>query len=573
MHVADDDGAANVTRNLDFAFAGTGDLNGDGNDDVLLRKVSTGHWYLFPMDGREFIASGRGTANVTARREWAMADIATGWDPDEFYLADYNTRFKDYCANPRTGVDAEGMPFPDKRGTTLDENNWLRSWSNDTYLWYDEIEDVDPLCCDTPEYFGLLKTFETTPSGKRKDQFHFFQNTAEYRARISTGSVGAGYGASFVVLQARPPRDIRVRYTEPNSPATQTGVDLKRGTAMLEVDGVDIVNGPTQADVDVINGALWPDDLDEIHEFRVRDPGSTEVRTVTMTSADITTVPVQHDQVIQTASGPVGYVLFNTFIVQAAEQQLVDAFTRFEAADVTDLILDLRYNGGGFIIIANQLAYMIAGDNARGKVFSETQFNDKHRVFNPVTNTRLTPDLFRTTTIGWSTPRSGIALPKLDLKRVFVLSGPRTCSASELVVNALRGIDVEVVLVGETTCGKPYGFYSTDNCGSTYSTVQLRGVNAKDFGDYPDGFSPANLTTIEGISVPGCAVADDFDHQFGAAAEARVAAALHYRANRSCPTPTSIDPSFAVARQRQQGLAVTEPAPVIGHMIATETPE
>lgn len=578
MPIADDQGAARITRNADFAFVGIGDLNGDGNDDVLLRRGS-GHWYYYPMAGREFIA-GRGTTNVTAQRRWNMADVATGWDPDEFYVGDtylpfrqreYNVRFKDYCAVPRAGVDADGDPFPDRQGSTWDENNWLRSWSHDTYLWYDEIEDVDPGCCDTPTYFSLLRTFERAPSGEFKDRFHFTQNTAEYRARVSTGAVGAGYGASFAVLAARPPREIRVRYTEPNSPATQSGVDLARGAEMLEVDGVDVVNAPTQAEVDIINAGLWPRDLNETHQFRVRDLDGTE-RSITMTSANITTTPVQHDQIIQTDTGPVGYVLFRTFGVQSAEKQLFDAFTTFENAGVNDLILDLRYNGGGFIIIANQLSYMIAGDNARGRVFNQSQFNDKYRILNPITGARLEPDLFRTTTIGWTTPQAGIPLPELDLERVFVLSSSWTCSASELVVNALRGIDVEVILVGETTCGKPYGFYSTDNCGTTYSTVQIRAVNAKNFGDYPDGFSPENTRTVEGIPVPGCVVPDDFEHAFGDPAEARVAAALQYRQSGTCPTPSSVA-TLAVTSQQDVGAALVEPKPDIGYMIATEVPD
>lgn len=579
MPIADDQGSARITRNDDFAFVGIGDLNGDGNDDVLLRRASSGHWYYYPMAGRDFIA-GRGTTNVTAQRRWNMADLATGWEPGEFYVDDgnvpfaqreYNVRFRDYCAVPRTGLDLDGNPFPDRQGSTWDENNWLRSWSHDTYLWYDEIEDVDPGCCDTPTYFGLLRTLATTPSGKLKDQFHFTQNTAEYRARVSTGAVGAGYGASFAVLASRPPREIRVRFTEPDSPATQPGVDLARGAEMLEVDGVDIVNGSTQADVDIINAGLWPDALNETHRFRVRDLDGTE-RSITMTSANITTSPVQHDRIIETDTGPVGYMLFKTFGVQTAERQLVDAFTEFETAGVTDLILDMRYNGGGFIIIANQLSYMIAGDHARGRVFNQSQFNDKHRDFNPITGARLRPDIFRTTTLGWTTPQAGIPLPTLDLERVFVLSSSWTCSASELVVNALRGIDVEVILVGETTCGKPYGFYSTDNCGTTYSTVQIRAVNAKNFGDYPDGFSPDNLRAVEGIPVPGCVVPDDFEHGFGDPEEARVAAALQYRQNGSCPTPSSVA-ALSVARQQDTGAALVEPKPDIGYMIATEVPD
>ena len=571
--VDDDNGPARITRNTDFAFVGIGDLNGDGNDDVLLRR-ETGHWYYYPMAGRDYIA-GRGTSNVTNRLRWHAADVATGWDTEEFYVEDtyvafpereYNRRFKDYCAVPRTGVDILGRPFPDRRGTTLDENNWLRSWSHDMYLWYDEIPDRDPACCDTAEYFEGLKTFATTPSGQFKDQFHGSEDTAERLARVETGSVGAGYGVSWALPAPAPPRDVRVRFTEPGSPATSVGVELARGTRVLEVDGVDVINGD---DIDTLNRGLWPAELGETHRFVVRDLGGAR-RSITMTSAEITTVPVQHVRVIDTDSGPVGYMLFNTFGVEAAEKQLVEAFAELAAEDVGDLVLDLRYNGGGFGSIANILSYMVAGDNADGRTFYLLQFNDRYPEIHPLTGEPIEPYAFRTTTLGLSTPEAGVPLPKLDLERVFVLSGPWTCSASEGVINALRGIDVEVILVGETTCGKPYGFFPVDNCGTTYSTAQIRVVNAKNFGDYADGFSPANVRAIGGVSVPGCEVADDFNHGFGDPDEARVAAALRYRADGTCPPPP--DPVAAVSIDAGQpaGAPLVEPAPDIGYLIVTD---
>jgi hypothetical protein len=105
-------------------------------------------------------------------------------------------------------------------------------------------------------------------------------------------------------------------------------------------------------------------------------------------------------------------------------------------------------------------------------------------------------------------------------------------------MNSLRGIDVEVVQIGSTTCGKPYGFYATDNCGTTYFTIQFRGVNAKDFGDYTDGFSPANTQANVGTVVPGCSVADDFTAQLGDPAEGRLAAALNFLDGQSCQAPS-----------------------------------
>ena len=454
--------------------------------------------------------------------------------------------FKNLCQVPRPDS-------VDRRGTTLDENNWLRSWSNDTYLWYDEIEDRDPACCATPAYFDLLRTTAKTPSGRDRDRFHFTYDTAEWIA-LSQSGVSAGYGAQFVVLEGRPPRDIRVAYTEPNTPATVPRVALMRGTRILEVDGVDVRAGN---DVDTLNAGLFPD-AGETHEFLVQDPGG-EPRSVVMEAAVITQDPVQHIRLLSTATGPVGYLLFNDHIA-TAEAQLVDAMQSFQTAAITDLVLDLRYNGGGRLSIANRLAAMIAGAAAQGQTFEELQFNDKHRAFNPVTGRRLEPYLFE------STSSDGARLPMLDLERLFVLTGPRTCSASEAIVNGLRGIDLDVVLIGDTTCGKPYGFYATDNCGTTYFTIQIKGVNAKGFGDFTDGFSPANALGPKGTEVPGCAVFDDFDHQFGDPEEARLQAALQYRIDGECPAPSGrvadTDAAADTPALATGGRSVRQPTPI-----------
>jgi hypothetical protein len=99
---------------------------------------------------------------------------------------------------------------------------------------------------------------------------------------------------------------------------------------------------------------------------------------------------------------------------------------------------------------------MIAGQGrTAGQVFEEAQFNDKHTIFNPVTGRLIVPEPFQDRTVGLSAT-AGQQLPSLNLSRVFVLTGPGTCSASESVMNSLRGVDVEVIQIGSTTCGKPY---------------------------------------------------------------------------------------------------------------------
>jgi hypothetical protein len=248
---------------------------------------------------------------------------------------------------------------------------------------------------------------------------------------------------------------------------------------------------------------------------------------------------VQHVRTVPTATGPVGYLSFTDHIA-TAELGLIDAIGALRAAAVTDLVLDLRYNGGGFLDIASELAYMIAGPGRTGgRTFESIQFSDKHPATNPVTRAPLVPVPFHSTARGFSAP-FGQALPTLDLPRVFVLTGVGTCSASESVINALRGIDVQVIQVGSTTCGKPYGFYPADNCGTTYFSIQFKGVNALGFGDYSDGFSPINSAGDVTTAVPGCSVTDDFTHALGDPLEARLAAALRYREGLGCPAGSGV---------------------------------
>jgi hypothetical protein len=188
---------------------------------------------------------------------------------------------------------------------------------------------------------------------------------------------------------------------------------------------------------------------------------------------------------------------------------------------------------------------MIAGAGpTAGRIFEDISFNDKHPATNPVTGQPLTPTPFHTTTLGFSGP-AGQTLPTLNMFRVYVLSGPNTCSASESIMNSLRGVDVEVIQIGSTTCGKPYGFFPTGNCGTTYFTIQFKGENDKGFGDYSDGFSPANSTGVVGEVVPGCSVADDFTHALGDPDEGRLAAALLYRDSLTCPSATGFTPPGA----------------------------
>jgi carboxyl-terminal processing protease len=166
------------------------------------------------------------------------------------------------------------------------------------------------------------------------------------------------------------------------------------------------------------------------------------------------------------------------------------------------------------------------------------QFNDQHPATNPITGQPLSPTPFFSTAQGFSVPQ-GQALPTLGLSRVFVLTGHGTASASELFINGLRGAGVQVIQIGETTNGKPYGFYPQDNCGTLYFSIQLRGVNFLDYGDYTDGFIPSAVDNGED-RILGCVVADDFSQQLGDPAEDRLEVALAYIEGQGCVDPVAL---------------------------------
>ena len=460
------------------------------------------------------------------------AGPASGWVAGSFLPASTHAG---RCVNPRSGMDPTGAPYTDIRGTALDENNWLRSWSNDLYLWYNEIVDRDPGLYATPQYFDLLKTTATTASGNPKDKFHFTYDTSDWLALVQSGTE-AGYGVFWSVVSSLPPRRIVVAYTHPSSPAATA--NLQRGEEIVLIDGIDVVNSNMQAEVDAFVAGLYPDQLNESHSFRLRNPATGAQRTVTMQSANVAIDPVQNVGVIPTLTGPVGYIHFTDHLL-AAEQQLIDAFRDLQQQNVADLVLDLRYNGGGLLAIASEVAYMVAGDvPTAGQTFEQLVFNDKHMAINPVTGGALIPMPFL------NASSTGQPLPTLNLQRVYVLTGGTTCSASESIMNGLRGVNVQVVQIGSTTCGKPYGFYPEDNCGTTYFSVQFKGINDAGFGDYTDGFAPNNRPSAGGERLPGCSVLDDFADPLGDPDEARLAAALGHRLSQTCPGATGSKPSF-----------------------------
>jgi hypothetical protein len=442
--------------------------------------------------------------------------------------------FANKCAAPRSGVDpATGRRYPDTAGTSLDEKNFLRSWTHDTYLWFEDVAYTNPaLTPNVLNYFDTLKTMEILPSGRAKDQFHFTYDSAEWYA-LSESGVSVGYGITWDLVSSTPPRKLVVRFVQPGSEAALKGI--RRGVEILTADGVNLANG---SNVATLNAALFSPAQGSTHTFTFRTREGVESAAISLTADALTLDPVPTVRVLPTSTGNVGYIQFDDHIA-TAEKELVDAVKQLQAAQITDLVLDLRYNGGGFLGIASELAYMVAGsDRTDGKTFENMTFNSTYTAkgIDAVTGDPLEPFPFLPVTLGYSLP-SNQALPQLNLPRVFVLTTADTCSASESIINGLRGVDVEVIQIGGDTCGKPYGFYPQENCGTTYFSIQFKGVNHKGFGDYAEGFSPVNYGQPLEARLPGCRVADDYGYDLGDENEAMLRIALSYRAIgvNACP--------------------------------------
>jgi hypothetical protein len=411
------------------------------------------------------------------------------------------------CEHPRTGSF-------DAQGSLMDELKWLRSFYGETYLWYRELPAGLRLENYTRavDFFDDYKTFATTASGRAKDRFHFTYSTEAWEGLSSSGTE-VGYGVTWA-RNADPaaPRVWAVAMVAPASPAALAG--MRRGDGLSSVDGVALTDN-TSDGVARLNAGLFPATAGEIHSLVLTRAGVP--LTVNLAARQVSNPPVQNAKTIDTPTGKVGYLQFDDHN-QLSESELAKAIGTFKAANIVDLVLDMRYNGGGYLAVANELAYMIAGPAAtNGKIFEQLQYNDK--------TTPQAPDMFRTKAYGFKSSQlaGGAALPYLGLKRVTILTTPGTCSASESVINGLRGIDVEVNLIGGDTCGKPYGFLPANNCGTTYFAIQMQGVNHKGFGDYADGFQPT------------CRAGDDLDHALGDTSERLLSTALSYRESGICP--------------------------------------
>ncbi len=391
------------------------------------------------------------------------------------------------------------------------QKDWLRSYMLDTYFWSGASPNPEPAAHGTlQQYFDALRFpgAGATPA----DRWSYTSDSASYSQFFGEGRT-LGYGLFVNGLELQLP--LKVRFVEALSPAATQG--LLRGDEILAI------NSRSAADVVAANdfAALSPAKEGDTVTLQI---GGSAGRTVTLTAATYTLTPVPVSRVLTLANGTkAGYLVLKDFITQA-EAPLAAALNDFRAAGATELILDLRYNGGGRVSTAAILSSLVAGSVHNGKVFTHLSYSARQSS--------------RNTSYALAATDTGFA-------RVVVLTGERTCSASELVVNGLKPY-VQVVTVGGPSCGKPFGFNPTNSCGSTFSAVNFEAMNALGEGRYYDGIAAT------------CPVAEDFSGQLGETTEKLTSAAAGFLQTGVCPpvaaaTPASERARAASALQRARG--------------------
>ncbi|HEY8049953.1 MAG TPA: S41 family peptidase [Ramlibacter sp.] len=386
------------------------------------------------------------------------------------------------------GDNSGGGAQPPQTCSIADQRQQLLGFMQDEYYWYAQMPAPDNNAATMDAYFQSM-LFRPT------DRFSFTETTQAYQQLFEQGTF-TGYGYSLVLTD--PVNNVlRVRYVELQGPAAAAG--LKRGDTIVSIDGFTVAQILAGAGASVTTEGV-------ARTMVVRDmAGNT--KTLNMVSATFPLAIVRDVAVLDaTRNGQpvkVGYLDYMQFVSYSVND-LTAAISGMAAQGASELVLDLRYNGGGDIATSRDLASLIAGARYAGQVFASLRYNDKNQSKN---------EDFR-----FSTPAASIP----NLPRVIIIASGNTASASELVINGLKPF-MDVVLVGSTTYGKPYGFEPYDYCGTTYNAVNFEVFNSAGVGGYTSGFAPT------------CPASDDFDHQLGDPNEGELKTALGYIATGTCP--------------------------------------
>lgn len=360
-------------------------------------------------------------------------------------------------------------------------------YARDLYLWYDKIPATfnAQSYADPSAIMTAIRQYSIEPGFSGPVDRWSFAVGREQFEDLSAG-VSGDFGLNVFFRQEG---DLRVRAVEKNSPAGQVGI--RRGWRITRINGNN--NLSTSNSSFVVQNVYQSSTT----TFTFQKPDGSTVN-LTLNARTYQDEPVVLDSVYQVNGRKIGYFVFGSFLGDTTSiyNQFNRVFNGFTAQGVQDVVVDLRYNGGGYVSVAEKLADYLAPSSANGNVMMTQKFNNKYSNYNST-------DLFR---------KRG----SLNLNRIFFIVSSGTASASELLINNLRPY-MEVVLLGSSkTHGKPVGYFPIP-VGSWYVLpVSFFTVNKNGEGHYYNGFPLNNQ------------IADGLDKDWGDLSESLFGSAVNY---------------------------------------------
>jgi C-terminal processing protease CtpA/Prc len=341
--------------------------------------------------------------------------------------------------------------------------------ARDIYLWYSQIPSTfnAQTYSDPNAIMEAIRQYSNEPGFSTPvDKWSFGMKQTEWD-NLSNG-VSGDFGMSVFFFKEG---DLRVKSVERSSPAGLAGI--RRGWRITKINGSTNI---TTSNADFISNAVW-NSASGSFSFTKPDGSSVDMN---LTTASYQEHPVYLDSIYTVNSKKVGYFSFNSFLGDTTEvyNQFARVFNRFAAANITDLVVDLRYNGGGYVTVQQKLADWLAPTTANGQLMMKEQFNDKYTKYNST-------DYFQ-------------KLGSLNLSKIYFIVSHNTASASELLINNLKPF-VDVQLVGPSkTYGKPVGFFPIPVGDWYIFPVSFRSTNKSGQGNYFDGMD-LNSQVADGL--------------------------------------------------------------------------
>ena len=359
------------------------------------------------------------------------------------------------------------------------------------YLWYTDMPTVK-----VSDYSGPEELLEALRY-RQRDRWSFVTDFESFMASMEGSFVGHGIRMGLDEMN-----NVRVVSLYEGSDLWPKGV--RRGWIVKEINGTAIAPIFISGNNTAYNNLMGPGTAGTTNSFKFINPDGQEVTYNSVKSSFIIN-SVTASKVLDLPGGKTGYLCFETFI-DPSEQELNDAFADFKASNVTDLIIDLRYNTGGYMDIAQQLASLVLAWTDTTKVAYKLTYN-----------TLVGPE--------WNESYKFIRTESpLGLDRVVFITTRSSASASEVVINSLLPY-VDVKIVGDTTHGKPAGMniwgypFPSDaepepDYKYVFAPITFEYLNAMDQGRFYDGIPP------------DVRAADDITHDFGDPEEASLKAAI-----------------------------------------------